>query len=61
VLSDGLRVRESPSLSAPVVDYLSQAQVVKVQDVDGTDVWAKLGDKRYAAIDVGGKRYMEKA
>ena len=59
VLSNGLRVREAPSIDALVVDYLSQAQVVTVQEVAHPETWAKLGDHRYAAIEIDGKKYME--
>jgi len=59
ILSDGLRVREAPSINAGVVDYLSQAQVVTVLDVIAPETWAKLGDRRYAAIEINGRKYME--
>ncbi|HBA90291.1 MAG TPA: hypothetical protein DCZ08_00395 [Anaerolineaceae bacterium] len=59
VISDGLRIREAPSLKADVVDYLTQAQVVQVKDVVVTETWAKLGERRYAAIYVDGEHYME--
>jgi len=59
VLSSGLRVRETPSIDAGVVDYLSQAQVVTVQEIVHPETWAKLGDRRYAAIEIDGKKYME--
>lgn len=59
VLGDGLRVREAPNTSAPVVDYLSQDQVIKVEDVVVTETWAKLGDKQFAGIYVDGRTYME--
>jgi len=61
VLVDGLRVRKEPSLSAPVVDYLSQGQLVRIASMVPTELWAQLLDGNYAAVLVDGKRYMEDA
>lgn len=61
VLVDGLRVRKNPSLSAPVEDYLSQGQLVRIVNIVSTELWAQLSDGNYAAVLVDGKRYMEDA
>ena len=59
VLVDGLNVRSAPSLSAPITGRLSVGNIIRIANIAGTDVWAQLSDGSYAAVYVGGKRYME--
>ncbi len=61
VVVRSLRVRKDHSTSSEVVDGLVKDQVVTVLETwqDGDDVWAKLGDGRWAAMVYNGETLMK--
>lgn len=58
-LVDGQRIRRAPTLSAEIVGYTSAGQVYQVSEVAGADAWGRIGPNEWAAIETGGKRYLE--
>jgi len=62
VVSDGLRVRNDPSVNAKVIGYLSSEQEVSIEDIITDDLgvkWAKLGRDRYCVAAYNGRTYVK--
>jgi len=60
VLIKGLRVRTAPVIDdRNIVGSLSAGEIVRIANISGSDVWVQLSNGNWAAVQVGGKRYME--
>ncbi|MBE9525280.1 MAG: SH3 domain-containing protein [Chloroflexi bacterium] len=61
VVTRSLRVRSEHNTKSQVVDGLVRDQKVQVLSTwnDGDDIWAKLGQDRWAAMVYGGTKLME--
>lgn len=60
VLVSGLRVREGPSTSYPIHDYLhmnNRVEMINIQQT-GFDTWGQLTDGNWIAIKYGGNPYV---
>lgn len=55
----GLNIRQKPNTSSPIVGKLEYRDTIEAADIVGIDVWAKLPDGTYCAIQTGNRRYME--
>jgi murein DD-endopeptidase MepM/ murein hydrolase activator NlpD len=56
VTSESLRVREEPW--GRIVDELAHHAAIEIADFGGDDVWAKIGEKRWACIESNGTRFV---
>jgi hypothetical protein len=59
VLAEAMNVRSGPGTNYPVVGSLKRGMTVEAMDVGGYNCWARIGPGRWAAVNTGGKRYME--
>lgn len=59
VLVEAMNVRSGPGTSYAVVGSLKSGMTVEAMDVGGYNCWVRIGPGRWAAVSVGGKRYME--
>lgn len=58
VTASGLRIRSGPGLAFPIIGELSEGDIVEVQDLDGKEIWVKIGPDKWSALIFGGRRFM---
>jgi len=58
VIAQTLNVRSGADSTFPAIDKLRAGQVVPILNLDGREVWVKIGEGKWAALAFRGNKYM---